>query len=59
MSKKKSLHRQSVETLNLSDNDDERIIAEITELINGHQKQQPYSRNVLLLIKDLLERNGI
>lgn len=40
-------------------NDDEKVIAEISALINGHTKRQPYSHNVLLRIKYLLEKNGI
>ena len=46
-------------TLGLSEYDDERILYEIKKLINSHKVGQPYSRNTLLRIKDLLERNRI
>ena len=49
-------HRQPVETLSLSGTGDEWIIAQVQMLINGHTDRQPYSRNTLLRIKDLIDR---
>jgi hypothetical protein len=52
---KNSQHRRSVETLELSGIDDEAMLQRITKLINNHTPCQPYSRNTLLRIKDLIK----
>jgi hypothetical protein len=53
---KKDPHWQSVKTLNLADNGDEAILAEIDDLIHNHQIGQPYTQNVLWRIKLLVDK---
>lgn len=60
MTTKKPQHQRSVETLGLSGDGmdsiaDEKVLTEIQRLIAKHTKQQPYSRNTLLRIKELIE----
>lgn len=49
---KKDQDRRPVETLGLPSHGDEIILAEIADLIQRHDKKQPYSRNTLLRIQD-------
>lgn len=56
MTNKKSWLQRSVETLGLSNYGDERILAEIVQMIHWHSKRQPFSRNTLLRIRDKIDQ---
>lgn len=53
---KKNQHLRAVETLGISGNGDELTLAKIDKLIHNRQLGQPYSRNVLIRIQDVIER---
>lgn len=56
MTNKKSGLQRSVETLGLSNYDDEHILTEIDAMIHGHERRQPFSRNILLRIRAMIDQ---
>lgn len=56
MTNKKAGIAGRYKTLGLSNYGDERILAEIDSLIHRHEKKQPYSRNTLWRIKEIVDQ---